>query len=102
MPNIRISLIAVALLLAVTPDDASANSDQYCESQWLLSPASDSCTTDLNVEWKPVSEDCSVSVMCTKNAGGLKYQLRIVTPQKLSQFKNCNGTLSLVWVCGSD
>lgn len=89
MPNLRLPLAAAAalLLLAVTPDDASANSDQYCESQWLLSPASDSCTTDLNVTWKPVSEDCSVSVMCTKNQGGLKYNLRIVTPQKLSQFK---------------
>lgn len=97
MPNIRISLIAVALLFAVTPDDASANSDQYCEEQWLLSLASATCTTDLSVTWRPDSGECSVSVKCTEDDGSLRNNYRTVTPQHLPNFENCDGLL--VWVC---
>ena len=97
MPNIRISLVAAALLFAVTPDDASASSDQYCEDQWLLSSASDSCTTDLSVTWRSDTGECSVSVKCTEADGSLRNNYRTVKPQYLPNFENCDGLL--VWVC---
>ena len=97
MHSIRISLVAVALLFAVTPDDASASSDQYCEDQWLLSSASDSCTTDLSVTWRPDTGECSVSVKCTEDDGSLRNNYRTVKPEHLPNFENCDGLL--VWVC---
>ena len=88
---------AAALLLAAAPGSVSANSDQYCEDQWLLSSASTTCTADLSVTWRPDSEECSVSVKCTKEDGGLRNNYRTVKPQYLPSFDNCDGLL--VWVC---